>query len=246
MNSTIDQDRDRHFRRTGSDYTVALVDLLPWGLAWSREPGSVEYTTCSGLAEFWGYVDSRAADLLETESDPRFTLELLSDWERNWGLPEKCLAEPLTIAERHLALLNKMTMLGGQSRKWFIDLAKSIGYDITITEYAPFVAGISRCGDTWGYNPDDTNPHRNRWMLGPPENRYYWTVHVNSLKFVYFRTGGSQCGDRLMTIGLATDLECLLRRYKPMHTEIIFDYSPLASVDYSQAFNSGYIIMGLP
>jgi len=237
---------DRHVRRDGKNYAVSFLNLLPRGLAWPRDDqDSILSKTCYGLAEYWGFVDSRAADLLEIESDPGRTLELLPDWERNWGLPEKCLAEPQTIAERHFALVQKMTMLGAQSRQFFIDLAASIGYTITITEYAPFVTGISRCGDTTAFNPD--TPTKNRWMLGPPENRFYWTVHVDSLKFVYLRTGGSQCGDRLMSIGLATDLECILRRYKPAHTEIIFDYSSsITGLDYSKSYNSGYYILGLP
>src|SRR5215831_12979734 len=233
-------DRDRHIRRSGDDYAQQFLTLLPQGQAWPRDQDSTLVRTCDGLAQYWGQlddptginrgVDARAADLLEIESDPGQTLELLTDWERNWGLPDKCVAEPLTIGERHVALVNKMRMMGAQSRQFFIDLAASIGYTITITEYSPFMTGISRCGDTTAFNPDE--PTKNRWMLGPPENRFYWTVHVQTLKFVYFRTGGSQCGDRLMSIGLATDLECLLRRYKPAHTEIIFDYAlPLSNVD---------------
>lgn len=253
----MDNDRDRHVRRSGDDYAEQFLLLLPQGQAWPRDEDSTLVRTCNGLSQYWGHVDSRAADLLETESDPRRTLEILVDWERAWGLPEKCLAEPQSIAERHAALITKMTLLGGQSRQWFIDLAKSIGYTITITEYAPFVTGISRCGDTTEFNPD--TPTLNRWMLGPPENRFYWTVHVETKKIVWFRCAGSQCGDRLLTIGLATDLECLLRRYKPAHTEIVFDYSPLSatqqvgpptivndSVYYAPSVLPGTATLGVP
>ena len=68
---------DQHVRRTGDDYAVALGNLLPWGPAWPRHPSGVLMQVIAGLASYWGFVDGRAADLLEVESDPRLTLELL-------------------------------------------------------------------------------------------------------------------------------------------------------------------------
>jgi len=66
------------------------------------------------------------------------------------------------------------------------------------------------------------------YVLGPPDNRYYWTVHVQNARLSWFRCGSGQCGvDPHLRIGLATDLECLLNRWKPAHTEIIFDYANL-------------------
>ena len=96
-----------------------------------------------GLAQFWGdVVDARAADLLERESDPRSTIELLPDWERNWGLPDPCYTSPQSIDERQRALVMRMTMLGAQSRQFFIDVAAMLGYTITITEYRPFFVAM--------------------------------------------------------------------------------------------------------
>jgi uncharacterized protein YmfQ (DUF2313 family) len=215
---------DRHVRRGGDDYADALAALLPPGLAWPREPETVLMTALRGLAQVFGFFDSRAADLLERESDPRRTVELLPDWERNWGLPDPCIAEPLTIADRQIALVTKMTLLGGQSRQFFVDASARIGYKIRITEYAPFMCGVSRCGDTrdqWG----DW-----RWEIGPPEMRFYWTVHIDKARLSWFRASSGQAGvDPHLRIGIATDLECLLRRWKPGHSDIVFDYSGLAT-----------------
>ena len=245
---------DRHLRRLGQDYGTAFLSLLPQGQAWPKRPGSTLDLACRGLAEYWGFVDSRAADLLEQESDPRITLELLPDWERNWGLPDPCYESPQTIAERQLALILRMTMEGGASRQFFIDLAATLGYTITITEYRTFVVGIDRVGDARVYGAVGApNPiMRNEWGnpimnargdayvregelsewpyygLGPESNRFYWTVHVGVTKLVWFRCGSGQCGvDPHLRIGLADDLECLLNRWKPAHSQIIFDYSNL-------------------
>ena len=110
---------DRHVRRSGDDYAHALLELLPRGQAWPRWSGSTLVQAQTGLAEYWGVVDGRAADLLETESDPRITWELLPDWERAWGLPDPCLPSATTIGERRRMLVMKMTLLGAQSRAFF-------------------------------------------------------------------------------------------------------------------------------
>jgi uncharacterized protein YmfQ (DUF2313 family) len=245
---------DRHVRRSGDDYVDPLAALLPTGPAWPREYDSVLMTLLGGLSQIWGDVDGRAADLLEIESDPRTTFELLPDWERAWGLPDPCYTAPQSIDERHLALVMRMTMLGAQSREFFIGVAAQIGYTITITEYRTFVVGIDRVGDArvTGVVPPD--PMRNEWGvpimnalgdapvkngdlsewpyygLGPDTNRFYWTVHVGIAKLVWFRCTSGQCGiDPMLRIGLADDLECLLNRWKPAHTQIVFDYSGLTN-----------------
>src|SRR3954471_1798438 len=141
---------DRHIRRTGSDYRDAFLQLLPQGAAWPKHAiDGVLWGVVEGLSNYWGFVDSRAADLLETESDPRLTMELLTDWERNWGLPDPCLKFPPTsLDERHAALLALMTMIGAQTRDFYRKMAAAFGYNITITEYAPYMTGVSHVGDT--------------------------------------------------------------------------------------------------
>jgi uncharacterized protein YmfQ (DUF2313 family) len=236
---------DKHVRRSGSDYVQAFLSLLPQGQAWPRWPGTTLFKTVTGFNMYWGFVDSRIADFLEIESDPRKTVELLPEWERAWGLPDPCVSEPQGIEARRLALMIKMTMLGGQSREFFIAVAEALGYTITITEYEPYICGISFCGDSRGsFNPDSPNDWR--WQLGPPEIRFYWTVHVSGLRLTYFHTGSSECGvDRLLAIGTAEDLECILNRWKPAHTEIVFDYSEVGGLDFSQTYNSGYLALGI-
>jgi uncharacterized protein YmfQ (DUF2313 family) len=214
---------DRHVRRNGDAYAGALLALLPKGQAWPKSDGTTLTLTIDGLAQYWGFVDSRAADLLERESDPRYTVELLPDWEAAWGLPDPCLSEPLTMGERRTMLLQRMTLLGSQSRPWFYEVAAQLGYTITIGEYAPFITGISRCGTTL----DEIG--KPRWEIGQPENRFYWKVYVQNARLTWFRTGVGVCGDHFLEIGLATDLECILGRWEPAHTKIIFDYSSLST-----------------
>jgi uncharacterized protein YmfQ (DUF2313 family) len=243
---------DKHVTRTGEDYAEAMQALLPLGQAWPREVDSVLMRVVTGLTRIWGDFEIRASKLLEMESDPRTTIELLPDWERNWGLPDPCYSAPQSIAERQLALVMRMTMEGGQSREFFIDIAAQIGYTITISEFRPFFVAMDRCGDNRTYG-DGSDPMLDEWGkplvnprgvpladgelsewpnygLGPAENRYYWTVHVDQAKLIWFRVTSGQCGvDPHLRIGIADDLECLLNRWKPAHTQIIFDYSGLTT-----------------
>ncbi|MGV1793842.1 YmfQ family protein [Rhizobium sp. A37_96] len=220
---------DMHVRRTQSDYQQAMADNLPTGPAWPREPDALLMKVLSGLASSWALVDARAADLLEIESDPRITSEMLDSWEAAWGLPDPCVAEAVTIADRRLALVQKMTSVGGQSIPYFEGIARDLGYTINIQEHAPYMAGVSGCGDT----RTGTNSSDYRWELGPASIRFQWTVNLTTNRETWFRTGlgGGEVGvDRMVTIGLATDLECVLRRWHPAHTEIAFNYSIFSTV----------------
>lgn len=224
---------------TADDYASGFNQLLPSGPAWPRDRTSVLQMVVAGLAEIWGSpVDTSAALLLTQESDPRSTVILLSDWERAWGLPDDCVDEGQSIADRQAALVQKYTLLGAQSREFFINVANQLGYQIdTIREWSPFMAGVSRCGDT--RNLDD-NVHY-RWEIGPPEMRFYWSISVGVLKDTWFRASSGQAGvDPMLRIGIASELECLIRRWAPAHTVVTFDYSALSDLDFSQAYNSAY------
>jgi uncharacterized protein YmfQ (DUF2313 family) len=216
---------DRHMRRSGDDYIDALAALLPTGPAWPREVDSTLMALVGGLSQIWGNpVDSRAADLLERESDPRITMELLPDWERAFGLPDECFPPTLTVGERQAMLVLKMTWLGAQSREYFIELMAWLGYSVTIKEFAPFMAGVSNVGDTRPH-PDENF----RWYIGPPEMRFYWTVSVDTPSLVWFRASSGQAGvDHHLEFREPTELLCLLERWKPAHTQIVMDTSGLA------------------
>ena len=222
--------------------------LLPQGLAWQQEDDSVLVKVCKGLSYFWGFVDGRAADLLEIESDPRKTRDyilpdgtpdgLLPDWERNWGLPDPCFPDAITVEERQRMLVFKMTLLGAQSRAWFEYVSEWNGDTIHITEFSPYMTGVSVVGDTIGLY-DNTGV--SRWQLGPPEIRYYWTARAAMPELIWFRCGyggpqealkgeweGGEVGiDHMLEINVSPDLDCLLTRWRPAHTELVYDYSQL-------------------
>lgn len=211
--------------RSEDDFRDALAALLPVGRAWPRDPDTTLMRFLAGIAVSWADHDAKAWTLLSRESDPRSTLWMLDSWERAFGLPDECVAEPLAIADRQKALVEKMTSIGGQSRAFFLGVAAGLGYTITIREWAPFMVGVSRVGDT-----SDGEGGEYRWQIGEPTMRFYWTVRVGAVRVTWFRVGGGggQVGvDPHVRIALATDLECLFNKYKPAHTQIVFDYDEL-------------------
>lgn len=150
-------------------YTSQLKALLPAGSAWPRDIGTNLHKFLQGVAEEAARIHDRAEDLL-AEMDPSRTTELLLEWETVWGLPDPCTGTLETLQERRAALVARITSLGRQNPQFFIDLAASLGYAITIDENvgadptvwrvnAPtttikwFRAGQSRAGEqvrTWG------------------------------------------------------------------------------------------------
>jgi uncharacterized protein YmfQ (DUF2313 family) len=232
---------DKHLRRSPEDYAYGFQALLPRGQAWPREKQSTLRKVCDALAWFWAYVDGRIADLIEREADPQKTVELLPEWETAFGLPEECFPEAGTIAERQKMLVTKMTWQGGQSRQYFIDIMEWLGFRIEIQEWSPFMAGVSRCGDTRLYppRPDQGLPGDEklftevfRWNIGPPEGRFVWSARVGYKGLSWFRAGSGQAGvDHHLEFINPLAVECLLMRWKPAHTWLRFNYSPLDWTD---------------
>ncbi|MFZ4171341.1 YmfQ family protein [Enterobacter ludwigii] len=85
-----------------------------------------------------------AADRVVQGVVPLGPNELLSDWERLLGLTP---SPDETISVRVTLVRAKINETGGLSRPYFINLALSLGYIITIDEPQPFRVGINRMGD---------------------------------------------------------------------------------------------------
>lgn len=192
---------------TPDDYAQLLKNLLPSGLAFIREPGTNLEQLLLGLAVEFSRTEERA-DQLAIEVNPLGSIELLPDWERATGLPDKCSGElETTIQGRRNAVIAKLSSTGGQSRQYFIDVAAALGYTITITEFNPFRVGISAVGDALTNGP---------WQ-------YAWQINAPETTLVEFRVGLSAVGEALRTWGNDT-LECKIRQLAPAHTVPIFSY----------------------
>lgn len=189
-----------------ADYLNELKALLPSGPAWDFDSAS----TNAKLLDAWSQELARiqaSADYLIEQADPRITVDLLYDYERIFGLPTDCMtgiAQSLT--QRHNTLITQMTGVGSQSRAYFIALALSAGFVITITEFSAFNVGMTVVD-----------------LITGPDWEYAWQINAPTVTaIVFYVTGGV---DEALTMWGNNLLECLINRYKPAHTVVIFAYA---------------------
>jgi len=189
-------------------YARQLKELLPRGAAWAADAGTRLSNLMAGLADELARVDARSVTLIE-ESDPRTTLELLTDWERVFGLPDECLLVlPTDISERRVLVAQKAVAIGGQSEAFFLELLERLGFTATISLYRPFRVGEARAGDRL---------YGTAWAFA-------WNIDVDVSTDIRVFRAGSRVGERLRGWG-ALDLECIVLRSAPAHTYVIFSYA---------------------
>jgi len=203
------------------NYLRLLQRLLPTGRAWTRDIDSRLTQLMHGEAEELARIDARSEDL-KRERDTRRTLELITEHENDFALPDICTDPAETITERRNVLHTKLITLGQQDKTYFINLAAALGYTITITEHRPFWVGYSYVGDP----------------VGDQNVIFHWTVSSSyGAETIYFVVGSGAVGDPLVRYPSLTLLECTINKYKPGHTTVDFIYT---GPDFSTAFDESF------
>ncbi|MEK6788516.1 MAG: putative phage tail protein [Pseudomonadota bacterium] len=185
------------------DYRTLLEALLPPGPAWNPDE-----PLFAALAPTLARCHSRALDLLE-EGDPRTSGELFARWEAISGLPDKCITvADMTLIQRRADLMARLLFVGSLSRQFYIELAASLGFTITIDEFEP-------------YRVEEPIEQP---LLG---EEWYFTWQINSASVGAeepFRVESSAVEEPLVSWSVNTVLECLINRLKPSHTYVLFAY----------------------
>ncbi|WP_334034766.1 YmfQ family protein [Burkholderia cepacia] len=188
---------------SASDFTSALMALMPRGLAWPRDPDSVMGRTIATLAPIWSR-HVAANNYLLVDAFPATTVELLPEWEAALGLPDPCAGETPSLAQRQAQVVARFTNTGGASIAYFINYAKNLGFDVTVSEFTPFRVGVHAAGDSVGVEG---------WA-------HTWRINAPSTTISYFRAGRSAAGEPLESWGNAV-LFCEINSLKPAHTLVI-------------------------
>lgn len=185
--------------------------LLPEGPAWPREPSAVMVSFWRAMATPRQKTLQRFCTLLN-ESVLCDAVELLGDYETDYGLPDSCdpSASSRNIAERQTALCDKANGKGGQSIAYFEGVAARLGYDVEIEEMRGAIAGLSECGGAD--------------VCGDETLRFWWTMRIIGPRVTWAECGLAEAGDYLAEIAIADDLECRIDKLMPAHTELIFSY----------------------
>lgn len=141
------------------------------------------------------------ADRLLDEDDPRTALLQIPAWERVLG------SSALTdTASRRTFLAAKLNEVGGQSKQYFIDLAASLGYTITIDEFSP--ATVMSDVMTMLFNTE----WRFVWRVNSTANSNYRQSTVMDTVMDAFASWGN------------ADFEAAIREDAPAHTFVLFFY----------------------
>lgn len=208
------------------NYRNLLAQLLP-PVAYSPEQPRL-YAELTAEANVYDQISKYGQQALEGIT-PLFAADLLSDWERVLAITPSA---DDSWQQRLEMVLIKLAEVGGLSRNYFIRLAKSAGYTITIEELDMFRAGESAAGEYIN------------------EEGFMWVWQVNIMgrytPSYYFRAGESCAGDSLQNFGDPV-IESWFNDLKPAHTFCIFTYRPIPqgrTFDGSWQFNgvSNYTI----
>lgn len=176
-------------------YARQLKQLLPRGALWLLDVTSGISALLLAISDELARVDSRVSDFLR-ESDPRTATETLPDWERILALPDEVVTEiPATDAERRLAITQKDTALGGQDTPYYVAIAATCGYTVSIVQ--GYSGTVLRSGFRSG-------------------SRVYGTVWAFVWKVVVQPPAG--------TALTHAQLEAAIRRASPAHTTVFFEY----------------------
>lgn len=189
------------------DFARAMRALLPRGRAWISNDDGARFKLLSAFGLTYERQSARAANLL-VDAFPGTTVELLPEWEASTGLPDPCAGAQPTIDARRAQVVARLSNSGGQSRAYFINYAKRLGYDIGVVNYAPFRAGHSRAGEP----------------VASEDWWYTWAVTAPLYSINYFRAGIGAAGEPLAYWNNDV-LECELNAIKPAHSILIFLYS---------------------
>ncbi|MDA8139532.1 MAG: DUF2313 domain-containing protein [Desulfobacteraceae bacterium] len=155
------------------------------------------------------HLDRAQADAqqLLREMFPDTCFALLPDWERLLGLPDGCVGQLPTVAQRIAAAAAKWGEKRALSKSHLIAAAARLGYTITITSYA-----MRRFGQA---------------VIGGDYTGREWagTITVNAPAVAVHSRGygAAVYGEAYRTWGF-TALECAIQRLRPAHVNVIFSY----------------------
>jgi uncharacterized protein YmfQ (DUF2313 family) len=188
------------------DYQVSLQALMPRGRIWPRDPTTVQGAAAAGLAQSGYRLDAGAQSLL-VDAFPATAVELLAEWEATLGLPDPCAGEDAILSQRQGQVVARFASAGGQSVAYFTDFCAQLGFEITITQFAPAVFGQAQFGMPY---------------MGA-EWAFVWQVNAPLDTTGFARFGAAVFGDPYSASGNSV-LECELNARNPAHTTLLFNY----------------------
>ena len=194
---------------TVDNYEQALKSLLPKGPAWESEQADVISAVLYLTARELQRIDLDIAKLID-ESDPRTASATLSQWYKEWGIPDECLKS-----------LGSTT--SEQWRKILVTKIRSLG--LTYSELLVVIARVSgmKSASAQRVEPFTTASRTNQRLYGRSWDHAVLIISATTDQIQYFRTS-SRTDERLAQWGNAL-FECLVRETSPAHKVLVFSYT---------------------
>lgn len=194
---------------SAQDYAQAMRDLMPRGRVWQQDRASIQSRVIDGLALTTQRSDGAAIRLL-AGAFPATADQMVGEWNIALGIPDACYGAVTSKYSNQQQIVSKLTSSGGQTQRYFTDLAKSLGYDINIKTYT--YHSVSK--------PVNAKIYSASWALSwkvtfPVSNTY--TASVNQ-----------KINDPIGSGGYPPNLRaalCMLSKYKPSHTNMLYVFS---------------------
>lgn len=188
--------------RTATDYAQQLTALLPPGPAWEAELQPQLHALLGAVAQEFGRIDARSAQLMREAFLATFH-EALGDWEQTLNLPDECMGASGTVAERKAMVRMRLVEQGRQTPAYYVQLAARMGYrNASVQELRAPRFGSSRFG---------------RDRFGTWDAQFMWILHAGERLAGGSRFGLSAWGERFGS-NPSDALVCVIRRAAPAHT----------------------------
>ena len=170
------------------------------------------------------------AESLVTECRAQTTTDMLTDFEREFEIPDPCAPElEDTVAKRRAVVHTKETYRGSLNKAYYVNLAKSLGYtddddnsdDDSVRQFTPAWAGVMRAGDPCG----------DQWVIFHWYLQIPWRWQAVTAPGRGFTSGFSRGFNSYWVNNAATainvigdTLRCFIERYAPAHTKVEIVY----------------------
>lgn len=194
--------------RSYKEYRKLIQSLLPKGAFWTKANNSNFVELLNGLGEAQSRIEGRSEDL-RLEAFSQSITETLEEWENDFGIPAQGFELAPELQGRRGVIAVSKIAVGQQDSGYFIEIAGTLNWIITITEFPKSLPGLLTVGDS---------------IITPEESVFYWMVNV-------WVTDPNR--------GNINQLAYELSLRAPGHTQILFRFYNVAySNAYDNSYNA--------
>lgn len=204
---------------------------IPPGIAWLAwvTPGKTAYKLLKALAGVFDDAWSRFYQVVTDELSPYTTDELLPEWEKALGLPDKCIGPQSDKDARRDMILLRLSRKRYTTLEHWVTLAEEVfGLEVTITP-------------GWYVQKPCLFPAEfpMRFDIYPKLGRFRIYIDIHNVEFGGFPYDGTSIPDHKFPIPFGNPNEgfkrfqCFIERIRPSNVVIIWNNNPLNDPIYT-------------